>query len=135
VTKQAIHIIHSQPRDVIDDLSSISSQEGQGEPIRSPKTVNLSNPSNGTRAASTSLLRHDEEWNPSTISHIIPPHIRQNPMSKDKGESHLLFHHSSPQQFISDSKGNGKCNPTDNPSFGYTRSHSTLFDRSITMYL
>jgi hypothetical protein len=76
VTKQAIHIIPSHPRDVMDDLSLISSQEGWGELIGSPKTVNLSNPSYGTRAASTSLLRHDEGWNPSTLSNIIvPPHI------------------------------------------------------------
>lgn len=85
VTKQAIHIIPSQPRDEIDDLSSISSQERRGESIGSPTTVDLSNPSYGTRAAPTSLLRHDEGWNPSTLSHIIPSHIRRKPMSKDKG--------------------------------------------------
>lgn len=75
VTKQAIHITPSQPRDEIDNLSSISSQETWGELIGSPTTVDLSNPSYGTRAAPTSLLRHDEGWNPSTLSYIIPSHI------------------------------------------------------------
>jgi hypothetical protein len=93
VTKQAIHIIPSQPRDVIDNPSSISSQEGRGEPIGSPKTVNLSNPSYGTRPASTSLLRHDKGWNPSTLSHIIPPHIQQNPMSQVAPSFSTTHHH------------------------------------------